>query len=83
MQRRASVGGDVINVELAPDDAPRTVEVPADLATTLAQDKGARAAFDALSYSNPRRHVLAVEGAKTAATRQRRITKIIEELRRS
>lgn len=39
-----------------------------------------RTAFDALSYSKQRAHVLAVEGAKTAATRHRRIEKVIQSL---
>ena len=37
-------------------------------------------AFDALSYSNQRRHVLAVEGAKAAETRARRIEKTVTEV---
>jgi uncharacterized protein YdeI (YjbR/CyaY-like superfamily) len=62
------------------DDQPRAVEVPADLAAALDAAPAARAAFDALSYSNQRRYVLAVEGAKAAATRERRIEKTVAEL---
>ena len=40
----------------------------------------ARAAFDALSYSRRRAHVLSVEGAETAATRERRVAKAVAEL---
>ena len=80
---RAGAGvaaGDVLEIELALDDAPREVEVPADLAEALAADAEARAAFDALSYSNRRRLVLAVEAAKAPETRQRRIAKTVADL---
>ena len=36
--------------------------------------------IEALSFSNRKRHVLAVDSAKTAETRTRRIAKIISEL---
>lgn len=71
--------GDEVDVELELDTEPRTVEVPADLAAAL--DDDTRRAFDALSYSNRRRHVLAVEGAKAAETRARRVAKVVDELR--
>ncbi|MGH3705185.1 MAG: YdeI/OmpD-associated family protein, partial [Agromyces sp.] len=58
---------------------PRTVEVPADLAAAL-DGAGARAAFDALSPSARKAHVSAVEGAKAAETRQRRIDGIVAKL---
>lgn len=71
--------GDEVDVELELDTEPRTVEVPADLAAAL--DDDTRRTFDALSYSNRRRHVLAVEGAKAAETRARRVAKVVDELR--
>ena len=80
---RAGAGvaaGDEVEVELVLDLAPRTVNVPTDLAAALAAVPVARQAFQALSYSNQRRHVLAVEGAKSAETRQRRIARAIDEL---
>ena len=82
---RAAAGvaaGDEVEVELVLDTAPRTVSVPEDLAAALDSTPGARQTFEALSYSNQRRHVLAVEGAKAAETRQRRIAKVIDELSR-
>ena len=56
------------------------MSVPSDLATALDQHPDVRRRFDALSYSNQSRHVLSVEGAKTAETRERRITKVVSEL---
>lgn len=73
--------GDVVDVEVEVDDAPRSVDVPADLAAALDADPATRAAFDGLSHSNQRRHVLAVEGAKAAETRARRVAKVVEAVR--
>jgi hypothetical protein len=75
-------GGDSIDVELALDTAPRTVEPPADLAAALAAVPGAVEAFRALSPSRQKAHVTSIDDAKTDATRQRRITKVVEELTR-
>lgn len=72
-------GGDAITVELALDTAPRTVEVPDDLATALAE-AGKREAFDALSPSARKAHVTNVEGAKAADTRSRRVATIVSKL---
>lgn len=68
---------DEIDVTLELDTAPRTVDVPADLAEALAAVAGGREAFDALSVSKRRAHVESVTGAKTAETRIRRITKVV------
>lgn len=76
-------GGDEIDVELELDNEPREVTVPADLTTALDADAEAQRAFDDLSYSAKRRHVLAVEGAKTPETRRRRIDAVIASLRES
>jgi Bacteriocin-protection, YdeI or OmpD-Associated/Domain of unknown function (DUF1905) len=74
-------GGDVVDVDVELDTAPREVEVPRDLAAALRKDAKAKATFDALSYSNRRWHVESVEGAKTDETRRRRIAKSIAALR--
>jgi Bacteriocin-protection, YdeI or OmpD-Associated/Domain of unknown function (DUF1905) len=81
---RAGAGiaaGDNVDVEVELDTEPREVEVPPDLAAALDAAPAARAFFDALSYSNRLRHVLAVEEAKTPETRQRRIDKAVAALR--
>jgi uncharacterized protein YdeI (YjbR/CyaY-like superfamily) len=82
-ERRAAAGveaGDVVKVTLELDTAPRTVEVPADLAAALAAKPGARAAFDALSYTARKEHVRQVESAKAQDTRERRIAKFVASL---
>ena len=73
--------GDDVEVELELDSEPREVAVPEDLRAALDGDDAAREAFERLSYSHRRRHVLAIEGAKTPETRQRRVTKALEMLR--
>ncbi len=73
--------GDELDVKLEIDTAPREVVVPDDLALVLDADPGVRAAFEALSYSNRRRHVLQVADARTPETRARRVAKVIEALR--
>ena len=82
VRKQAGVAaGDEVDVELELDTAPREVTVPDDLARALAGEPEARRFYDGLSYSNQRRHVLAVEGAKTPETRERRIAKAVEMLR--
>lgn len=73
--------GDEVSVTLELDIEPRELPVPEALARALAQDPEAQAAFAKLSYSQRKRHVLAVEGAKTAETRERRVAKVLAELR--
>ena len=73
--------GDEVDVEVVLDDAPREVAVPDDLAAALDAVPGARARFDALSYTQRKEHVRAVEEAKAAATRERRIAKAVEAVR--
>ncbi|MET0863185.1 MAG: YdeI/OmpD-associated family protein [Nakamurella sp.] len=70
--------GDEAEVNLELDDQPREVVVPDDLAAALDADPVAKSYFAGLSYSNQRRHVLAIEGAKAADTRARRVAKSVE-----
>jgi bacteriocin resistance YdeI/OmpD-like protein/uncharacterized protein DUF1905 len=74
-------GGDVVDVELALDTAPREVTVPPELAAALDAVPDARATFDKLSYSNKSWHALQVTGTNNAETRARRIEKSIAALR--
>lgn len=70
-------GGDAVHVTLTVADTPREVVVPDDLARALDAEPQVRAFFDALSNSLQRFHVDSVEGAKTEATRQRRVDKAV------
>ena len=80
-EHRAAAGlaaGDEVDVDLKLDEEPRVVAVPPDFAEAMNTETHRR--FDALSYSRQRQHVLAIEGARTPGTRQRRITKALDEL---
>jgi len=72
--------GDEVDVEVVLDDAPREVTVPDDLAAALDAVPGARARFDAQNYTQRKEDVRGVEEAKAAATRERRITKVVDRL---
>ena len=73
--------GDEVDVDIELDTEPREVAVPPDFAEALDRDADARRHFDGLSYSHKLRHVLSIEQAKAAETRQRRIAKAISMLR--
>ena len=73
-------GGDSIVVEIELDTAPRETVVPEDFAAAL-EAAGLRAAFDKLAPSHRKEHVRAIDEAKTAETRIRRIEKAIEKLK--
>jgi len=73
--------GDRVRVQLELESVPREVEVPPELADALAGDSKVRARWEALSYSNKRRHTLAIDGAKSPETRARRVAKVLGELR--
>lgn len=72
-------GGDAIVVDLELDTAPRTVEPPDDFAAAL-DAAGARDAWDRLAPSHKKAHVTAIEQAKAAETRQRRIDKAVAQI---
>jgi hypothetical protein len=73
-------GGEEHEVTLEHDAGERTVEVPGDLAAALSAATGARDAFDALAFTYRKEHVRSVEEAKAAATRERRIAKVVDQL---
>ena len=82
-ENRAGAGveaGQVVDVDIEVDSAPREVAVPDDLATAL-DDAGVRGAFDALSFTRRKEYVVAVEGAKKPETRQARIERAVSDLR--
>jgi len=66
---------------IEPETDLRVLAVPADLAAALNRDAGARRFFDGLTYSSKRRHVVSVEGAKSSASRRRRIDRSVTMLR--
>jgi len=73
--------GDTISVELEIDTLPRTVEVPADLASELARDSALAARWEGLSYTDKKEIVRSLQTAKKAETRVRRLAATLEKLR--
>lgn len=73
--------GEQVEVDLALDTTPMTVDEPDDLVAALDAEAGARAAYDRLTVSQRKQLVRVIDGAKQAATRERRIDKTIRELR--
>ena len=73
--------GDEVEVRLDVDDAPRVVEVPAELAAAFKGDKTAKAAWGQLSFSHQRAHAESITGAKAEATRAKRVAKVLAALR--
>jgi hypothetical protein len=72
--------GDELDVGIELDDAPRTVEVPPDLAAALAASPRAARAWEALAYSHRKEWVRSVEEAKKPETRERRVRAAIAAL---
>jgi len=57
------------------------VSEPAHLAAALNKTSEARAAFDRLPFGLKRSYVTAIEEAKSPETRQRRVSKLVADLR--
>jgi hypothetical protein len=74
--------GDEVTVTVEPDTEPRLIEIPKDLTKELEKDKEAKTFFDKLSYSHQKKYVKWVEEAKKEETRQNRIVKTIEMLKK-
>ena len=71
--------GDAVTVTLALDAGPREVVVPSQLQAALDR-AGLTEQFAALAYSKRKEFARQVADAKTDATRQRRVAKVVEAL---
>lgn len=76
-ERAGIAAGDNIVITVEKDTTERTVETPADLAEALMKSN-LEDAWNKLSYTHQKEHVRAIEEAKAAETRARRINKAIE-----
>jgi hypothetical protein len=83
---RAAAGGiedgDRVDVVIDRDDAPREVEVPAELAAALAEDPSARSLFQSLAFTHRKEYATWVDEAKRAETRVRRARKALQMLQK-
>ena len=74
--------GDEIKITIESDTEPRVVEVPAELKKAFKTEKEAKTFFDKLSYTHQREYVMWINEAKREETRQNRIVKTIEMLKK-
>jgi hypothetical protein len=74
----AAKPGDRVRMMIEPDNAPRDVTPPEDLAAALAQAPQSAERFATMSYSCKKEYVEWIEQAKQEATRARRIVKAVE-----
>jgi hypothetical protein len=73
--------GDLVDVAVELDAAPRDVEVPEALAEALAADPKAKANFDAMAFTHRKEYARWVADAKREETRQRRVRQALEMIR--
>jgi len=74
-------GGQVYDLDVELDAAPRVIETPDDLQAALADEPALLSKWQKLSYSHQRAHVEAINSAKAPETRARRVAKAVEMLR--
>lgn len=80
-QAAAVEAGDSVEVTIELDTEPREVELPEALATALAADPVAAAAFDELAFTHRKEYTRWVAEAKREETRERRVAQTLERLR--
>jgi hypothetical protein len=74
--------GDEIKVSVELDVEERVAVVPAELKRAFKSDKVAKAAFERLSYTHKKEYVTWIGEAKKEETRQKRIIKTLEMLKK-
>jgi hypothetical protein len=74
--------GDEVSITVEPDVEPRIIDVPAELKKAFRTEKEAKAFFSKLSYTHQREYVMWINEAKREETRQSRIVKAIEMLKK-
>jgi hypothetical protein len=72
--------GDMVEVDLELDTAPREVELPPDFAAALVRDAKAKEVFEGLSFSARLRLVLPIN-VKSPEVRKERIAKTVAQLK--
>lgn len=73
--------GQTVDVKIELDEEPREVEVPEALASALAADPAASAAFDALAFTHRKEYARWIAEAKREETRERRLAQALQMLR--
>ncbi len=70
--------GETVEVVLAIDTEPRTVEIPSDFLMELKKIPGADKIFENFVFTHKKEYVRWIEEAKKEETRKRRINKAVE-----
>lgn len=73
--------GDMVEVTLKEDTAPRVIIVPDDFQMFLDQEPGVLTFYKSLSYTQQKEYIHWIEAAKRSETRERRMKKAMELLR--
>jgi Bacteriocin-protection, YdeI or OmpD-Associated/Domain of unknown function (DUF1905) len=82
VREAAGVGaGQTVDVKIELDAEPREVEVPEALASALAGDPAAGAAFDGLAFTHRKEYARWIAEAKREETRERRVKEALQMLR--
>lgn len=74
--------GDEVQITVEPDIEPRVIEIPTELKKAFKVEKQAKTFFDKLSYTHQREYVMWINEAKREETRQNRILKVVEMLKK-
>lgn len=83
---RAQIGkgiGDMVEVTVMEDLAPRVIEVPKDFQSLLDARLSAKSFYEKLSYTHQKEYINWITEAKRSETRERRMLKAIEMLAES
>jgi hypothetical protein len=75
--------GDIVSVVMELDEEERKVEVPAPLRKIIDSDSKTREAWGKLSFTHQKEWVRAVADAKKPETREKRITAMLDALRKN
>jgi hypothetical protein len=84
IENRTAAGvaaGQTVDVDITLDTAPRTVDVPDDLAAELDRDAAARTTWVTWSFTRQKEAARSLTEAKKPETRARRLEKVLAELR--
>jgi len=73
--------GDTVDVVMARDVEPCTVEAPLELRKELAKSKKAQERWEKMSFTNKKEMALCIREAKQDETRKRRLAKVMQVLK--
>ncbi len=83
MSRSGKTFGDEIKVSVEADVEECVATVPAELKRAFQSNKEAKSAFEKLSYTHQKEYAQWIEAAKKDETRQNRVVKTIEMLKKT